>query len=617
MKAKIITYCIGIAALFACSVGAEDFVRNPVGLDADVKHPFKEPRVWGGGLKKIPPDPLPEKFDWHVVLLNQIGFDVNEPKRFTAPVSPDGTKFSVKKFGDSKGESLFDGEIKGHIGDFSGFKPADSTARYVVVLSGGDLKDGASDPFYVRTDAYKKFFHQLAVDFMIDVRSVYGTHPSAYGGGPYRDGGRADDFAIPALVNFWLANSDEIMKMPRQIDYEKDMNRTFNNEIKYVPQNWAGPEVMRWCEMYFDNVEAPAKDAPDVIKLIHWSVGYYLAIYMEDEKKFANSGGVMEQISYFLWAYPTMKKWIPESVYKEAKTAVFKYWEKANRFRIPWSWDAKHYPPITVSDQKKLPPLAYGNAPGHTIIPNILMYEVAKREGMKDADKYLNAAIAQTEFVVNKVDFNNPLTTKAHRFSEHRTVTALVWMLGAYPDKAPKGLKEKILQWSDIMISRSDNMWDYRMLSPKDNIWTMLIMNDVGNLLCFPASAISANWVQTDNAKKSRMEEIYYAQIDAIFGRNPRMCAGVGEPKMGWNDVARGWPVAYKNDICARLELCRGSISTSCGTESYPFKPNGEYRHVEGWIMYGAVWMNSLAYMSFDRAGTRPWDAVKNFKEKK
>ena len=617
MNLRALITTIGIASLAFITANAEDFVRNPVGLDADKKYPFKDPTVWGGGLKKVPPAPLPDKFDWHVALLNQIGFDVNEPKRFTAPVSPDGTKFFVKKFGDSKGKSLFEGEIKNHIGDFSAFKPADSDTRYVVVLSGGNLKDGASDPFYVRTDAYRKFFHKLAVDFLIDVRSVYGTHPSAYGGGPFRDGGRAGDFTIPALVNFWLANSDEVKKMPLQINYEADKQRTFDGEIKYVPQNWAGPEVMRWCEMYFDNVEAPAKDAPDVIKLIHWAVGYYLAYYMEDEEKFGKLGGAMEQISYFLWAYPTMKEWIPESVYTEAKTAVFKYWEKAGRLGILWTWNAKHYPPITISDQKKLPPLAYDNAPGHTIIPNLLMYEVAKRDGIKDPEKYLNAAIAQAEFVINKVDFNNPLTTKAHRYSEHRTITALVWLLEAYPQKAPKGLKEKIQQWSDIMISRSDNMWDYRMLSPKDNIWTMLIMNDVGNLLCFPASAISANWVQTDAGKRARMEQISYAQIDAVFGRNPRMCAGVGEPNNGWKDVARGWPVAYKNDICARLELCRGSISTSCGSESYPFNPNGEYRHVEGWVMYGAVWLNSLAYMSFDKSGIKPWDAVKNFKVKK
>ena len=89
MNLRALITTIGIASLAIITANAEDFVRNPVGLDADKKYPFKDPTVWGGGLKKVPPAPLPDKFDWHVALLNQIGFDVNEPKRFTAPVSPD------------------------------------------------------------------------------------------------------------------------------------------------------------------------------------------------------------------------------------------------------------------------------------------------------------------------------------------------------------------------------------------------------------------------------------------------------------------------------------------------------------------------------------------------
>ena len=63
------------------------------------------------------------------------------------------------------------------------------------------------------------------------------------------------------------------------------------------------------------------------------------------------------------------------------------------------------------------------------------MYEVAKREGRKDAQKYMNAAINQTQWIVKNTDWNDPRTTKGHRLSEHRTIPNLVWFLKNIPYK--------------------------------------------------------------------------------------------------------------------------------------------------------------------------------------
>jgi hypothetical protein len=70
---------------------------------------------------------------------------------------------------------------------------------------------------------------------------------------------------------------------------------------------------------------------------------------------------------------------------------------------------------------------------------------------------------------------------------------------------------------------------------------------------------------------------------------------------MGFPGIERGWPKGYKIDVCARLELCRGSISSAPGSEMFPFNPDGPYRHPEGWVNYGAAWCLSLAYFEFDR----------------
>ena len=66
--------------------------------------------------------------------------------------------------------------------------------------------------------------------------------------------------------------------------------------------------------------------------------------------------------------------------------------------------------------------------------------------------------------------------------------------------------------------------------------------------------------------------------------------------------MERGWPKQHTLNVCARLELCRGSISALPGSEMYPFNPEGNYRHAEGWVNYGASWCVSLAYLKFDAA---------------
>lgn len=58
----------------------------------------------------------------HQIGLNQIGYLTARPKRFTAPLSADGTEFTVQA-GD---QIAFKGKIENGIGDFSAFQPADS-----------------------------------------------------------------------------------------------------------------------------------------------------------------------------------------------------------------------------------------------------------------------------------------------------------------------------------------------------------------------------------------------------------------------------------------------------------------------------------------------------------
>jgi len=536
--------------------------------------------------------------------VNQIGYETARAKRFTAPKAADGTPFTVRPA--AGGDALFEGVIRAGVGDFSAFRPADSPTRYVVELTGA--APAVSDPFLVRTDLYHQQFWQPAVDFLIDSRSAVGTHASAYGGCPWRDGTYYDAI-LPALVMFYLADPAAVRAMPRQMDWAADKARVTAAGFGFTEKDPGGKGFMNSVRAYYD-LEAPAADAPDVVKLIHWGAGFYLVNPLtqdpsSDPDKWKVHPQTVEQVAYVVWAWPALKQWLPESFYLRCRDFVFGYWRPSLQ---PGSWWApKTY--LAPEDLKEgnpmgglLHPYKGRHAPGHSIVPNLLLHEVAKREGRDDAGVYLDAAVKQAEWCIENLDWNDPRTTKGHRMSEHRTIPNLVWLLQKYPDRAPAGLKEKIHAWVEVALARSDNFWDYRRFDLQDH-WSIPKVNDVGNLIGFPAIATAAGWVLDDPAKKARLEQISTAAVDHLFGRNPRLAAAPAKPEMGFPEVERGWPKHHKEGICARLELCRGSLSAAPGSEMFPFNPDGAYRHAEGWVNYGAAWCISLAYLKFDAAG--------------
>ncbi|MFM7181225.1 MAG: hypothetical protein ACKO2G_07155 [Verrucomicrobiales bacterium] len=542
----------------------------------------------------------------HQIAVNQVGNETAGSKRFTAPLSPDGTAFIVRA--DANSEALHQGTLSGGVGDFSGFRPADSERRYVVELRGGSLKDAKSDPFLTWQNLYQEQFWQSAVDFLIDTRSVVGTHPSAFGGCPWRDGTYYDAI-LPSLVLFYLADPERVKAMPKQIDWASDRARVTAKEFKFDAKNPSSEGVMDAVRAYYQ-LEAPKADAPDVVKLIHWGAGFYLVNPKTqdpsgDPDKRKTHAQTIEQVAYVVWAWPAIKEWLPQSFYDKCRDFCLANWEAS--LGISKWWEPKTY--LKPEDLKEgnpmgglLHPYKGRHAPGHSIVPNLLMHEIAKREGRNDAGRYLEAAVQQAEWCVKNLDWNDPRTTKGHRMSEHRTIPNLVWMLQKYPDKAPAGLKEKIAAWVDVAIARSDNMWDYRRYDMQDH-WSIPKVNDVGNSLSFPAIATAASWVTVDPAKKARLEQLSTASIDFVFGRNPRLAAAPSKPETGFPEIERGWPRQHKLNVCARLELCRGSISATPGTEMFPFQPDGAFRHAEGWQCFrptpsscGAVWLTSMVW---------------------
>jgi hypothetical protein len=169
---------------------------------------------------------------------------------------------------------------------------------------------------------------------------------------------------------------------------------------------------------------------------------------------------------------------------------------------------------------------------------------------------------------------------------------------------------DKIHAWAEVAIRRSANFWDFRRYDETEH-WTIPKLSDLGNWLAFPAIATAASWVIKEPATRTRLQELAMSHADFVFGRNPRLAAAPHLPQMGFPEIERGWPIGHKLNVCARLETCRGSLSSGPGSEMFPFNPQGPYRHAEGWVNYGASWCISLAYLQFDRSQTTPLPAAR------
>ena len=529
----------------------------------------KELVIWpasAGDLPKIPGAAAASVADADIpkIYLNQSGFNLGAPKRFTAPTLPDGTPFVVRPA--QGGSAVAQGLIRGQKGDFSSFDPSGDTREFVVEAGGL-----VSVPFRIGMWWLERVTYQNAVDFMIDSRHYVGNDRSVCTG----SFGWRDDhhfaWELHTLVPQWISNPSAYERMPRQIRYEKPAK----------PGLWGA-------------LEPYPESAPDLVKLIHWGADVIVSQKLDHE--FLKS-----QLAYFLYAWPVLEKHLPRQNYEAVRDYAFATWAKPGKSRtFPYDESPEHN---LLALKTHIGNTKGAYPPGFSVEPNLLMYEVAKREKRPDAEVYLEAARKQAGWMIANLDWNDPMTTKGQRMSEFLTITGLAHLQRVYPDRAPAGLQQKIADWSKVVIRRSDNLWDFRKLDDADK-WTPMgekptMWNEPGNVVGLPASLIAAAAVIDDPAVKARLWELVYSHFDNMFGRNPTGRHFSYDAPREIEGVEFGWYRFYPGGI-GRLANARFVIDGSPKDGHYPYHPErGDYGWTEGWIQFNTPYNLSLSYLAW------------------
>ena len=529
--------------------------------------------VWPASVRTLPP--LPPAGAAHgataasvekipLIYLNQSGFNLGQPKRFTAPTLADGTPFEVRP-ASGGAAALFSGKISGHIGDFSAFDPADDSREFVVVAG-----PHTSAPFRIGHWWLERVTYQNAIHFMVDSRHYVGNHrPVCRGSFGWRDDHHFG-WELHTLVPQWLSNPSAYTRMPHQITYEAPTD----------PKLWGALTPYR-------------ADIPDLVKLIHWGADIIVTQRLGHEH-------LKAQLAYFLYAWPWLRDYLPGQNYTVVRDYAFATWTTPTADRTyPYDESPEH---DLLALKTKLGTTKGALPPGFSVEPNLLLHEVARREGRPDADRYFNAALRQTEWLVANLDWNDPLTTKGQRMSEWLTLTGLTHFLRVYPDRAPAGLAAKIDAWAQVAVRRSANLWDFRKLTDGDG-WTPMgdkptMWNEPGNVVGLPAALLAARPFVRDAATRTRLNELVTSHFDAMFGRNPAGRHFSYDAPREIEGVEHGWYGFHKGGI-GQLEQARFVIDGSPKNQHFPYRPEvGNVGWTEGWVTFNTAFNISLAYLA-------------------
>lgn len=516
-------------------------------------------------ISAVPYEPGQQNRSDITFFVNQSGYDIDKPKIATITNISNDVPFFVKKSSDDS--IVFSGSVQKQKANFSSFEPGESDLYYL------ECKGVKSYEFRIGKYLIQRVSINPALRFMDESRQDHFESGALTGYG-WRDSHQFS-FELNSLVMQYMANPHAYERMPYSISN------------------------LSTCKF----TDLRVQNEPDIIWLMKFGVKSYYSDGLSGIKLHAL---IKAQLAYFLYIYPEISNYVTLDFYTTVRDFTISQWAETTCTK-QWYEISDGSDNNLFEVQSVIGTIKGEKPPGYAIIPNLMMYEVLKRDRISGYQAYFDAAYNNCVWLVNNVDLDDPANTKGQRMSEHITLEALGYFLEIYPEQAPPGILEKIERWSEVMIRRSNNMWDFRKYrDPKDttgilNQWTggLNEYNETGNIAGFMASAYAARRVISDEKVKDRLEEIGIAQIDNVFGRNPLGRHHSYDAPREIEGVEVGWASFHPGGFGA-LQNVPGVLDGAPKEAAYPFNANAAVGYTEGWVAFNTAWNCSLAYLAAD-----------------
>ena len=527
-----------------------------------------------------------QQFDKYYPLVNQTGYNLNEPKRFVCYGAPDDTPFYV--INQRTGKVEYEGKMIFSQGWFSDFNPV-TQDEYVIEVKG----KGRSVPFWIADHLIEKVSSKLAYDFFVDVRGsedpVHSNEAKVYGGGPSRDQGA---FGLEALfeVLFYSSNPALFDNWTQELGDKKCADLIdlilWHAEFAYHHVEFNGPILTR-----------------------HGTLGY------EGEPRMVyDYWNTLDHLAPVCAAYHTfLKPYLSEEKYQAYRKTCLERWEKYDRHKTVryWTYSTKWV------DQGFQEFNEMGNVFGQSVFSNLFMYLCELNEPDGNPEKFLKYAQESAQDIIDNWDFNNPRHMWWIRNGEHITPQALEFFLLVAPDKAPAGTRKKLQAWARHIQQRCNNCWKYR--SHSETEMAHPVTKELGGAPALGGSLFAAAHLLGDDA----LRKLGWAQVDFVFGVNP-VGAHIGHKneerlKLNgyWEGVENGWPDSHPNGY-GMLGSCRGTLegtpldgqfpkSNSTTTADDLDNIGNKCYATEGWAISNRGWMATL---TFSTLGSQTVDVV-------
>lgn len=527
-----------------------------------------------------------QQFDKYYPLVNQTGYNLNEPKRFVCYGAPDDTPFYL--INQRTGKVEYEGKMIFSQGWFSDFNPV-TQDEYVIEVKG----KGRSVPFWIADHLIEKVSSKLAYDFFVDVRGsedpVHSNEAKVYGGGPSRDQGA---FGLEALfeVLFYSSNPALFDNWTLELGDKKCADLIdlilWHAEFAYHHVEFNGPIFTR-----------------------HGTLGY------EGEPRMVyDYWNTLDHLAPVCAAYHTfLKPYLSEEKYQAYRKTCLERWEKYDRHKTVryWTYSTKWV------DQGFQEFNEMGNVFGQSVFSNLFMYLCELNEPDGNPEKFLKYAQESAQDIIDNWDFNNPRHMWWIRNGEHITPQALEFFLLVAPDKAPAGTRKKLQAWARHIQQRCNNCWKYR--SHSETEMAHPVTKELGGAPALGGSLFAAAHLLGDDA----LRKLGWAQVDFVFGVNP-VGAHIGHKseerlKLNgyWEGVENGWPDSHPNGY-GMLGSCRGTLegtpldgqfpkSNSTTTADDLDNIGNKCYATEGWAISNRGWMATL---TFSTLGSQTVDVV-------